>query len=99
MSENNKFRLRPKAYQDLEKIYNYSYQEFDSKRANQYIKDLDAAFHALAHQPGLGKDYSHVRPNLLAYNVVSHIVFFEISADGITIIRVLHQSMDFIRHL
>jgi toxin ParE1/3/4 len=99
MPENKKFRLRPKAEEDLENIYEYSYREFGSARADQYIRDLDAAFHKLADEPSLGSDYSHVHLNLMAYKVVSHVVFFKPSVDGITILRVLHKSMDYGRHL
>ncbi len=99
MPENKKFRLRPKAKEDIENIYKYSYREFGSARADQYIRDLDAAFHKLADEPSLGSGYSHVRPDLVAYRVVSHVVFYKPSVDGITILRVLHKSMDYGRHL
>lgn len=99
MPQNNKFRLRPKAVEDLENIYEYSYQEFGSARADQYIRDLDTAFHKLADEPGLGSDASHIRPNLMVYRVVSHLIFFISSVYGINIIRVLHKSMDYERHL
>lgn len=99
MPKNEKVRIRPKADKDLENIYEYSYQEFGSARADQYIRGLDAAFCKLADKPSLGRDYSHVRPDLMAYRIVSHVVFFKPSVDGITILRVLHKSMDYGRHL
>jgi toxin ParE1/3/4 len=99
MTENRIFKLRPKADQDLANIYHYSIQEFGGKRAELYIKDLSASFRKLVQKPELGKDYSFVRPNLLAYPVVSHVVFFKESDWGITILRVLHRSMDYGRHL
>jgi len=99
MPENRGFRLRPKAAKDLENIYEYSDQEFGSTRADRYIRDLDTAFQKLAENPSLGLDYSHIRPGLLAYRVVSHVIFFKPSVYGITILRVLHQSMDYARHL
>ncbi len=40
MSENKKFRLRPKAEEGLENIYEYSYREFGSARARGYIHAL-----------------------------------------------------------
>jgi toxin ParE1/3/4 len=99
MSKNKKFRLRPKAVKDLENIYEYSYQEFGSARADQYIRDLDTAFHKLVDEPDLGTDASHISPNLLVYRVVSHLIFFKPSVYGINIIRVLHKSMDYGRHI
>ena len=99
MGKSKSFRLRPKAEQDLEKIYEYSVQEFGNKRAELYIRDLNGAFKKLANEPNLGRDYRFVRTNLLAFNVASHVVFFKVSSVGITILRVLHRSMDYGRHL
>ncbi len=99
MEKSKNFRLRPKAAQDLEQIYRYSIQEFGNERIERYIRDLNDAFSKLANEPNLGRDYDFVRSNLSAFNVVSHVIFFEISNPGITILRVLHRSMDYGRHL
>ncbi|MCC8458688.1 type II toxin-antitoxin system RelE/ParE family toxin [Photorhabdus aegyptia] len=93
------FFLKPKAEQDLEAIFEYSYQEFGLEKAYQYIKNIDKAFHTLAEAPGLARNYNHVRLGLKAFPVASHIIFFRLMANGITIVRVLHQSMDYQRHM
>lgn len=99
MKNNSTFRLKPKAVNDLVSIYQYSYQEFGHLRAEQYIKDLDTSFHQLAQDPNLGRNCKHIRSELLAFNVVSHVVFFQLSTYGIQILRVLHNSMDYAHHL
>ncbi len=99
MPESKNVRLRPKADNDLKTIYEYSVQEFGSVRADQYIRELDVAFHKLADEPNLGRDSHHIRPGLLAYRVASHVIFFKPAVDGVTILRVLHKSMDYARHL
>lgn len=99
MKQKKTFQLRPKAVKDLESIYNYSVQEFSFERAEQYIMDLNNSFYKLAGDPSLGKNYNHVKFGVLAFNVVSHIVFFRLSKNGIIILRILHNSMDFGRHL
>ena len=99
MSANNEFRMLPRAAQDLENIYQYSYQEFGGVKAEQYIRGLDFAFNKLATDPQLGIDYSYVKDGLLAYRVVSHVIFFKLGIDGIVIIRILHKSMDHTQHL
>jgi toxin ParE1/3/4 len=99
MTNHKRFQLRPLAERDLERIYDYCLQEFGGARADQYIRDLDTAFHKLADNPSLAKNYTFVRSNLLAYQVVSHVVFFKLATNGITIVRVLHKSMDYGRHL
>ncbi|WP_173402506.1 type II toxin-antitoxin system RelE/ParE family toxin [Legionella norrlandica] len=40
-----------------------------------------------------------VSKDLRAFNVGSHVIFMKITDYGIAVIRVLHQSMDFNRHL
>ncbi len=97
MSHN--IKLKPKAYDDLTNIYQYSHKEFGQAKAAQYIKSLDEAFSKLANDSNIGTDYSDIRPQLLAYLATSHIVFFKRSKHGITVLRILHQSMDFNRHL
>ncbi len=97
MSRN--IKLKPKAYDDLNNIYQYSFKEFGLTKATQYIKSLDEAFHKLTLDINLGTDYSEIRTGLHAYLASSHIVFFKRSNKSITVIRILHQSMDFNRHL
>lgn len=96
---NQNIKLKPKAYDDLNSIYQYSLKEFGQAKAKTYIKSLDDAFHKLINDSSLGTDYSVISPELLAYLVTSHIIFFKRAENGITVIRVLHQSMDFNRHL
>ena len=99
MTRKRIFRLRPLAVQDVENIYLYSVQEFGSTQAEAYLRGLDNAFHKIAETPSLGSDYHHIRPGILAYRVISHVIFFTASADGVTIIRVLHKAMDYGQHV
>jgi len=99
MSKNRAITLRPKALTDLEVIFNYSVPKFGIVRAEQYILDLNEAFINLAEEPHIGKDYGHVKQELMGFPVVSHIVFFKYTSTQLIIIRVLHKSMDYIRHL
>jgi toxin ParE1/3/4 len=94
----NQILIKPRAYKDLEKIYLYSLKEFGSKRADQYVKDLDIAFNQLLGNPKLGTDYSCIHSNLMAYKVMSHLVFYKSSNINLSIIRILHKSMDYERH-
>jgi toxin ParE1/3/4 len=41
----------------------------------------------------------HLRLGYRKYSVVSHLLFFCTMTNGIEIVRILHQSMDFERHL
>lgn len=96
---NKTYRLFPKAVDDLESIYSYSMHEFGAHRTEDYILAIETSFQCLAEDPLIGRKCDYIRQNLRAFNVGSHIVFFKITDCGVAVIRVLHQSMDFIRYL
>lgn len=93
------YRLRKKADEDLQQIYVYSLEHWGSERAEKYIHSLATAFQDLALNPGMGRICNPVKPGLYAFNVVSHVIFYLPTAYGISVIRVLHKSMDYPQHL
>ena len=96
---NKTYRLYPKAISDLESIYLYSSSEFGVERTEDYFLAIETSFQCLADDPLIARKCDYIRQNLRAFNVGSHIIFFKITDYGIAVIRVLHQSMDFFRHL
>lgn len=96
---NKIYRLYPRAAEDLESIYLYSTLEFGIKRTEDYILAIESSLQYLADDPLISRKCDYIRPDLRAFNVGSHIIFFKTTDYGIAVIRVLHQSMDFNRHL
>ena len=96
---NKVYRLYPKAIEDLESIYSYSTLEFGIKRTEDYFMAIDSSFKLLTEEPLISRKCDYIRPDLRAFNVASHIIFFKVTDYGIAVIRVLHHSMDFNRHL
>jgi toxin ParE1/3/4 len=96
---NKTYLLYPKAIDDLESIYVYSLCEFGIKRTEDYILAIETSFQHLADDPLIARKSDYIRQNLRAFNVGSHVVFFKITEYGVAVIRVLHESMDFRRHL
>jgi toxin ParE1/3/4 len=99
MPRSKTFRFRKKADEDLANIYIYSYRTWGADRAEEYIRDLNSAFQALADNSRMGRDYGYVRPAIRAYAVESHIIFYQPTGYGISVVRVLHNVMDHKRHL
>lgn len=96
---NKTYRLYQKAIDDMESVYSYSANEFGIKRTEDYILAIESSFQHLADDPLISRKCDYIRPDLRAFNVGSHIIFFKTTHYGIAVIRVLHQSMDFNRHL
>ncbi len=93
------YNLSTRAALDLEEIYEYSIASFGLAQARNYLLGLDELLDALAENPTRGRSASELAPGLhrLAYH--AHIVFYRPETDGVHIVRILHQSMDFQRHL
>lgn len=95
-----RFRLSNQAEADLDEIGLYTKDNWGAGQAEKYLTQLDQTFHVLAQTPSLGQDCSDLRPGLLSITCNRHIIFFRRNAAGtVEILRILHQRMDFQRHL
>lgn len=92
-------RLRPAADRDLQNIFRYSVKEWGNDRAERYIRDLNTAFLKLANNELRSKRADDIHTGLHSCRVVSHVVFFKQTDYGILVIRVLHKSMDYLKHM
>ena len=97
--KNKTFLLYPKALDDLESIYLYSAREFGLQRTEDYILAIESSFQYLADDPLISRKCDYIRQSVRAFNIGSHVIFLKITDYGIAVIRVLHQSMDFDRHI
>ena len=94
------FRLTLLAELDLDGIGAYTLDKWGMDQAVVYLTRLDSTFAALAEVAALGKDRSDLRPNLLACPCNRHMIFFRRDHRGdVEILRILHDNMDFQRHL
>ena len=93
------YALSRKADADIEAIAEFSLQRWGLVQAGSYILGLHETFRMLAEFPDLGRDASHIRPEYRKIETASHSVFYRKTADGVLIVRVLHQQMDLGRHL
>jgi len=92
------YSLRQQAQDDLESIWLYSYQEWGSEQADKYIRSLLSRFTWLSENPQLGKQRAEIKPDYYCFPEGMHLIFYKITQDGIDIIGIPHQSMDFIAH-
>ena len=93
------YTLSGEADADIETIAETSWRQWGLARAEEYLLGLHQTFQMLAEFPDLGRDAGRIRPGYRQMETASHTVFYRRSGDGILIVRVLHQRMDFGRHL
>jgi toxin ParE1/3/4 len=92
------YRLSRKAEADLIGIALYSSETFGIERALAYGDGLLEMFDRLAENPEMGVSFA-LRPGIRKYIYQSHTIFYRASTSRVSILRILHQNMDTLRHL
>jgi toxin ParE1/3/4 len=94
-----RFVLRPRAQDDLDEIWDYTADGWGLDQAETYIRQLWKDIQTVADRPSLGRECSEVRPGYRKYPSGSHVVFYRLTDDGIDVVRILHERMDYERHI
>ena len=93
------YRLRSVAKDDLETIWDYTYQQWGVDQAELYFSQLFDCFEKLALNPSIGRKRDDLLPGIMSFPEGRHMVFYENDGEGIVIISIVHQSADVNRHL
>ena len=96
-----KYDLTPLAIEDLYDIWAYTVDTWSEDQAERYYDRLTTTFLNLASSPdALGKDYESIHKGLRGLHVGRHVIFFIKQPSGrVLIVRILHERMDYKRHL
>ena len=87
--------LRQEAIDDLNDIWDYTFEQWSENQADKYYATLKFACKEIGENPELGREYNGIRRNLLGLKSGKHIIFYHlISEDEIEVIRILHERMD-----
>ena len=87
------YRLAPKAVEDMEAIWLYSFKNWSAEQADSYIDDLTRAFEFLAQNAKAGVACDDIREGYRRYTVKSHMIFYCEAVSGVEVMRVLHVRM------
>ena len=93
-----KFRITPRAREDLRNIGHYTEQQWGKMQRNIYLKNLEKRFAWLTDNPLLGKHRTDIAEGFYCFPQGEHVVFYLINSDGIDIIGIPHKEMDIISH-
>ena len=87
--------LRQEAIDDLNSIWDYTFEEWSEKQADKYYATVKMACNGIGDIPDIGKEYYGINKNLLGLKSGKHIIFYQqVSNNRIEIIRILHERMD-----
>ncbi|NOQ41214.1 MAG: type II toxin-antitoxin system RelE/ParE family toxin [Desulfuromusa sp.] len=91
--------LSPKAKSDLSDIWDYTLSEWGIDQTEKYLRELWAMMQKQVIDPSTSVDISDVRKGYRKIRSGSHVIFFKLTGEGIDVVRILQQRMDFERHL
>ncbi len=87
--------LRQQAIDDLNDIWDYTFEKWSEKQADRYYATIKHACNRIGENLDVGKKYDGISKNLLGLKSGKHIIFYQpISEDKIQVIRILHERMD-----
>ncbi len=90
-----KVLLRQEAIDDLNDIWDYTFEKWSENQADKYYATIKLACKGIGENPDIGKQYSEISTNLLGFKSGKHIIFYHlILEDEINIIRILHERME-----
>jgi toxin ParE1/3/4 len=94
-----KFRITEAAYQDLNDIWVYTFQEWSENQADKYFESIIQAIEFFSENKEKAKKLKNQKSEFYYFKALSHYVFFKYGNDQIEVIRILHKMMDFPKNL
>lgn len=89
------YEFTNEAVEDLSGIWNYTFDNWSEKQADNYYNMLLDCCQDIADNPELGRNYDGIKPDLFGLKANQHIIFYRKSIDKpIEITRILHERMD-----
>ncbi|MEE9348463.1 MAG: type II toxin-antitoxin system RelE/ParE family toxin [Flavobacteriaceae bacterium] len=88
------YELSQKADNDIEKIFDYTLNEYGIKKAIEYITEFHEIYNYLLTDPKIGRHRIEIKKDFYSVAKNKHIIFYRIFINKIRIVRVLHGSRD-----
>lgn len=86
--------LTERAIDDVRQIAAFSVERWGRRTAERYLADIEAALDRLAEQPGLLRLEPRLVAGLYCYRVQRHVLVCDLTAERLTVVTLLHTSMD-----
>lgn len=87
-----------RAQTDVRRLSRFGVTTFGAARTEVYLDGFWRQLDLLAAHPFVGRPV-HGRTGLLRFGYGSHVIFYTVDLDRIVIRRVLHASVDVLRHM
>jgi toxin ParE1/3/4 len=82
------------AVEDLREIGRYTRQQWGVAQARHYRRELQLRLEKLSLSARVGVAREELGPGVRSFPVASHVAYYLVSKGGITVLRLLHPSME-----
>lgn len=89
-----RFELSAEALRDLQTIADHGIDTLGHQRASAYFDLPEVRLGQLARRPQVARTREEPGPGLLSFPHESQLIYFQPSAEGIVVVRILHQRQD-----
>ena len=89
-----KLRLRPKAENDLDRIWTFTYENWGQSQATNYLEKIKHTFGLITSNPHIGQPREKILAGLHVFIVEKHMLCYLIDDYQIDVLRILHRRMD-----
>ncbi|MGH1350299.1 MAG: type II toxin-antitoxin system RelE/ParE family toxin [Methyloligellaceae bacterium] len=93
------YQLSIAAQEDLTHLFEDGIIRFGLTQADKYFDGLIERFQFLSENPEAGYNSYDLAPSLQRFPYQRHVIFFTNTGNGLLIVRILGEEMDFKRHL
>ncbi|MBK8145906.1 MAG: type II toxin-antitoxin system RelE/ParE family toxin [Bacteroidetes bacterium] len=90
---------KPFARIDLEDIWSYTLEKWSVEQAEFYVREIYNELKKLSIHPSIAKSVIFNEVEYLQFKINHHFAFCRATYDELMVIRILHERMDFQRHL
>src|ERR1019366_3002175 len=87
------YDVSAQAENDLDQIAAYTKETWGAEQTDLYLTKLETGFELLANNPLIGRKCDFLTRGLHRFELGKHVIYYFPSADGVLIVRVLHQQM------
>ena len=91
--------IRPKAKEDIKKIWHYTFENWGEQQADSYTTELGQSIEDIISNPEIGIPIDYIRESYRQLHVKHHLVIYRLTDSTIEVTRVLGDSMDAKQHL
>ena len=92
-------KLTDRAKSDILKLLSYTAEMWGERQAYEYKNLINKALAAIEQILNIGYAKADLNGEIMCFSAGRHLLFYKVRGQAVHILRVLHDSMDYARHV